>query len=327
MSVQDMGRRGLTAQGLARGGAVDRRAILEATALLNAPGPVPAVEMAGKGGEFSFSIPTRVALTGAPMRAFLDDAPVAWNAAHAVRPGQRLTIGSVISGTYGYLTPARPIALSPSLGGVSAHLAAGLGRTLRTGDEVPLGNDAPPDAPPVCLAAADRFHGGMVRVMPGPQTDLFADEVRRRFFATEFRMGSRADRRGAMLIHDGQPFTTTAASGLGSDFIVPGDIQMTGNGVPFVLMAECQTIGGYPRIGTVIETDLAIVAQAAPGTVLRFAPVSLDDADRLFETEAVALERMRAIVQPLRRDPGDIGDLLRYQLIDGVTRGDDLERR
>ncbi|MEM9524165.1 MAG: urea amidolyase, partial [Pseudomonadota bacterium] len=147
-----------------------------------------------------------------------------------------------------------------------------------------------------------------------------------RFFATEFRMGSQADRRGAMLIHDGGPFTTGMASGLGSDFIVSGDIQMTGSGVPFVLLAECQTIGGYPRIGTVVEADLATVAQAAPGTVLRFAPVSLDDADRLLETEAAALERMRALVQPLRRDPHDIGDLLRYQLIDGVTCGDDLER-
>ncbi|MEM9523442.1 MAG: urea amidolyase, partial [Pseudomonadota bacterium] len=184
MTVQDMGRRGVTARGLSRGGAVDRLAILEAAALLNAPEPVPAIEMAGKGGEFSFSGPARIALTGAPMRAFLDDAPIAWNATHAVQPEQRLTIGSVVSGTYGYLTPARSIALRPSLGGVSAHLAAGLGSTLRTGDEVPLENEAPPEAPPRRLAVADRFRGGVVRVMPGPQTDLFSDEVRRRFFST-----------------------------------------------------------------------------------------------------------------------------------------------
>ena len=64
-----------------------------------------------------------------------------------------------------------------------------------------------------------------------------------------------------------------------SDIIVTGDIQMTGDGEPYVLMSECQTMGGYPRIGTVIPADLPVLAQAKAGTPIRFEQITLEQAD------------------------------------------------
>jgi len=128
------------------------------------------------------------------------------------------------------------------------------------------------------------------------------------------------------LDHDGAPFGVASGLSITSDLIVAGDVQLTGDGVPYVLLAECQTIGGYPRIGTVIPADLARVAQTAPGTMLQFTLLDIAQADATAQSDADLLRTLRQACQPLIRDPHDIADLLRYQLVSGVTAGDDLER-
>jgi allophanate hydrolase len=103
-----------------------------------------------------------------------------------------------------------------------------------------------------------------------------------------------------------------------SDVIVPGDIQITGDGAPFVLMCECQTTGGYPRIGTVLPSDLARVAQAPAGAILTFGFVDLDAARAIEQRATAARAALQSCVTPLLRDPHSIRDLLGYQLISGA---------
>ena len=110
-----------------------------------------------------------------------------------------------------------------------------------------------------------------------------------------------------------------------SEVIVPGDIQITGDGAPFVLMAECQTTGGYPRIGSVLPCDLPRVAQAQPGARLRFRFVTGDDGIAAERAAEAARKGLRAKLDHLVRDPHDIRDLLSYQFISGVTAGHDEE--
>lgn len=326
MTVQDLGRPGYTAFGISQGGAMDRLALVEAAALLGLPGVVAAVEMAGAGGEFTVDEPTRFALTGAPMRATVEGAPARWHASHVLQAGERLSIGSATAGNYGYLTFAGGFANPERLGSRATHLAAGLGQPLAAGESLPLLPDPKREMTGRTFTPEDRFAGGTVRLMPGPQTALFAAETFARFCATGFARNPRSNRQGIKLDGGEAPFAPEETKGLASDFIVPGDVQMTGDGIPFVLMAECQTTGGYPRIGSVVPADLPRVAQAPVGAVLRFVPVSLEEAERTHRAEAEILRALRGAVRPLVRDPHDIGDLLAYQLISGVTPGDDLER-
>ena len=100
---------------------------------------------------------------------------------------------------------------------------------------------------------------------------------------------------------------------------------MTGDGIPYVLLAECQTTGGSPRIGTVIPADLPLVAQTPPGGSLRFRLLDTAAADRLHRSDAALLREARSRCHRLIRDPATIADLLSYTLISGVTRGDDLD--
>lgn len=324
LSVQDMGRPGHLAQGLSRGGAMDRLALIEAAALLGQSAPLAGIEMAGAGGLFTVSAPTRIALTGAPMMAALNDTPLRWNATHLILPGQNLRIGGAGSGSYGYLTPAGGLATPEWLGSRAAHLNIGIGALLQTGAALPCGDDPAPDAPARALDPAPRFNGGTVRVMDGPQTALFSDAVLAAFFATEFTRAPRGNRQGVQLDAEAR-FTSDHAAGLASDVIGPGDLQMTGDGVPFVLLAECQTIGGYPRIGQVIPADLPIIAQAAPGARLRFQRLTLEQVEALYRSDAALLREVAARCRNLIRDPHDIADLLAYQLVGGVTAGRELE--
>ncbi|EAQ04334.1 urea amidolyase, homolog [Pseudooceanicola batsensis HTCC2597] len=324
VTVQDLGRPGMTAQGLSQGGAADRLALHEAAALLGLRTPVPALEMAMTGAEVSVDTPTRVALTGARMQAMLNGQPVAWNATHLLHPWDRLTIGAARAGIYGYLTPAGGIATAAVMGGHGAHLTAGIGTALGPETVLPLGRDPDPAARQTVIRTDDRLSGGTLRMMPGPQTGLFDDATRARFHATHFTRSRTGNRQGVRLDFDGDPFSSGTDS-LASDIIRAGDVQMTGEGVPYILLSECQTMGGYPRIGTVLPQDLPRVAQAAPGTEFAFREMTVAEADALWQPDQDVLKSLKAKVQPLRRDPHDIPDLLSYQLIGGVIRGDETE--
>ncbi len=324
VTVQDLGRPGYLAYGLSRGGAADRLALYEGAALLGQAVDSAALEMAGMGGTFEATEDMRIALTGAPMRASIDGAALAWNASHPLHAGARLTIGPATAGVYGYLHVGGGIATPEILGARSAHLAAGIGAALAAGDTLPVGPDRGRETGLV-LDADDRFSGGEVRVVAGYQTGMFPDEEVARFEETRFTRDARGNRMGVRLAPDGDGFASRAGLTVLSEAIVPGDIQVTGDGAPFVLMSECQTTGGYPRIGAVLPCDLPRVAQAAPGTALRLRFVPSDEALAAERRAAEARDGLRRRLTHLTRDPHDIRDLLSYQLISGVIAGNEEE--
>jgi len=325
LTIQDTGRPDYLALGLSRGGAADRLALSEGAALLRQDDTNAALEMPGMGGEFEATEDLRIALTGAPMRASIDGARIAWNASHLLPKGARLSIGAAETGTYGYLHLGGGLHTPLTLGARSAHLAAGIGAAISAGDKLPVGPDLPNGETGLRLAPDDRFDGGTIRLVPSLQTDFFARDELTRFETTNFTRDTRGNRMGVRLLPEGTGFHTEAGLSILSEVIVPGDIQITGDGTPFVLLAECQTTGGYPRIGSVLPVDLPRVAQARPGTTLRFQFVSLKDAVALDQRESERLKTLRRAALPLVRDPHDIPDLLSYQLISGATSGNDLD--
>lgn len=325
VTVQDEGRPGYLGFGLSRGGAVDRLALAEGAALLGQPPSLAALEMAGMGGTFEASEDMRIALTGATMRAAIDGAALTWNASHLLPKGARLTIGPATGGSYGYLHIGGGFATEPLLGARSAHLAAGIGAPVKAGDRLPVGPDEGRTGTGQKLEVTPRGAGGLIRLVPSLQTDLFPSETLDRFTATRFTRDARGNRMGVRMVPDGAGFGIDGGLAILSEVIVPGDVQITGDGAPFVLLAECQTTGGYPRIGSVLPTDLPIVAQAGPGASLRFAFIALEEAIDAERREAARRAALPRQLQPLIRDPRDIPDLLSYQLVGGVTAGDDPE--
>ena len=320
VTVQDAGRPGALGLGLSRGGgAADRYAYLVGCALLNQPIGSAVLELAGFGGQFRFTRLTRFALSGAVMRAALDGAELEWSAAHIAKPDQVLDIGAAVNGVYGYLTLGGGVATEQVLGGRGYHGIAGLGHVLTAGETLALGADDHIEAAPLRYTPSVSSNAP-IRVMPGPQTEEFPAEMRDTFEATTFRRSPRANRQGVRLDHDGAPFSSNEQLNRVSDFIAEGDVQMTGDGTPYVLLADCQTMGGYPRIGTVIPADLPRIAQALPGTEIRFQMITLDEAEALWESDEAQLQGIRGKLQPRTRDPREMADLLSYELIDRPDR-------
>lgn len=318
MTIQDLGRPGYRALGLTHGGAADPTALHEGAALLGQDPNCAALEMAGSGGSFEADQDIRIALTGAQMQVSIDGEPIAWNASHLLPAGAKLTIGGARDGAYGYLHVGGGFDVEPVMESRSSHLAAGIGRLLQTGDSLPVGKDSG-SVTSQTLPRDSRFGSERVRIVSSMQTDAFDDATRARFTETTFRRDARANRMGARMDHEGEGFATGEQLTIVSEVITPGDIQITGDGAPFVLMCECQTTGGYPRIGTVIPCDLPIVAQAQPGATLQFEFIDLDEAlaaETRHRADLAALPKRR---QPLLRDPAQIRDLLGYQLISGVV--------
>lgn len=315
-TVQDGGRPGYLSKGLSRGGAVDLRALWAGAALLGQDTGRAVLEMAGAGAAVSVDADTRIALTGAEMSATLDGARLAWNASHLLPRGAMLRLGAARGGSYGYLHLGGGIDTPPVLGSRAAHLSAGIGAPLRDGDSLPLGADnggdhgltldlpSPSDAP--------------LRVAETAQTALFPEDLLGRFCATDFVKDARANRQGVRLAQDGAGFQLASQLSLPSEIVQPGDIQITGDGTAFVLLAECQATGGYPRIGRVIAPDLWRVAQAPAGAPLRFAFVDAKAAGAALRDWHDLLDGLPDRLRPLIRDPATMPDLLSYNLVGGV---------
>ncbi len=325
MTLQDMGRAGHLALGLSRGGAADRLALAEGAALLGQPAGTLALEMAAMGGEFTTNEDTRIALTGAPMRATIDGETVVWNASHWLPAGARLSIGAATTGCYGYVHVGGGFVAQLFLGAASAHLSAGIGRLLQAGDTLEIGPDMGSRTNRM-IEPEDRFQGGAVRLTSSFQTHLFGKAELDRLQSEPLRRAARANRMGVALTPQGGGYHVEGGRNVVSEIVLPGDIQITGDGTPFVLMAECQTTGGYPRIGTVLPCDLPRVAQAPAGAELRFRFVELQEAVELERAEAKRRAELGKHCRPLIRDPRFMHDLLSYNLISGmVTGNEDME--
>lgn len=317
LSVQDLGRPGYRAQGLTLAGAMDGTALHEGAALLRQDPNTAAIEMAGSGGVFQADQDTRIALTGAVMAAQIDGEALVWNASHLLPEGAVLTIGGAKSGSYGYLHLGGGIDAPLVMGSRATHLRAEVGRALEAGDVLPLGSD-PRREVQMTMPADTRLGGGTLRCVASMQTGSFTQDVLDRFTATTFRRDARANRMGVRMDHDGAGFATQGGLSIVSEVTVPGDIQLTGDGAPFVLMCECQTTGGYPRIACVIPCDIPRAAQAPAGAQITFEFVDMATAIDLQRRHLAALDALPSKVTPLVRDPADMRDLLGYQLVGGM---------
>jgi allophanate hydrolase len=123
-----------------------------------------------------------------------------------------------------------------------------------------------------------------LHVVPGPQDRFFAPETMTAFLAGPYRLTDAYDRMGVRL--QGPALPPHAPLDMPSEPIVRGSVQVAGDGVPTVLLADHQTTGGYPKIATVIDTDLDAFVQLRPRDMVAFQAVTPE--------RAVELARMRA---------------------------------
>ena len=146
---------------------------------------------------------------------------------------------------------------------------------------------------------------GPIRVVPGPQADYFSEATLAAFFAGSYRVSAEADRMGVRLQGPALVHRSDKGAEIVSDATVPGSIQVPGNGLPIVLLADGQTVGGYPKIGTVASADLGRLATAPVGAELRFEAVTVAQAETLARAHEAEVRAWLAAIELLALD-GDI---------------------
>jgi antagonist of KipI len=292
--VQDTGRTGYQRYGVSVSGAMDGEALLLGNRLAGNDHGAAAVEVTIGGAEFEFLQSLVFAVTGADLGATLDGIPVpVWESLIAP-PGAVLRFSGPVSGVRAYVCVAGGIATEPALGSRSTHAGSRLGGLdggqLKPGDIMPVGPARQAVAGLRVPAPLLREHsqGIALRTVPGGQAEAFSGRGIETFYGSEYAVTERSDRQGVRL--DGP--VIESASGrydIVSDAVVRGAVQVPGDGKPIVLMADRQTTGGYAKIAVVASVDLPLVAQAAPGTKLRFTQIGLAEAQRLARLRRAAL--------------------------------------
>lgn len=326
VTLQDGGRRGLLRFGITAAGPMDPLMFATANRAVGNPPGTTAIEISTGGLTVSAPEgPLGLALVTGGFRASLDGEPLPPACALTLEPGRTLTVRAGSTGAWGYLALAGRPDVAPILGSTATHTRSALGglggRGLRAGDRIPVVEARPGEGAPQRLLAPwlDR-DPGRIRVVLGPQDDYFAPDQIAAFLEGPWTVSPRGDRMACFL--NGTPLTHAKGHDIVSDGVAMGAIQVPGNGLPIVLMADRQSTGGYPKIATVIGPDLGRLAQVQGGCRITFAAVSIAEAVAARRAEAQALEGPVPREPVLRTDfPAEF--LLGLNLVGGVTDGRD----
>jgi antagonist of KipI len=302
-SVQDPGRTGFRQFGVSTSGALDLFALRVASLLVGNNEVVAGLEITLGGLQLRFEDERIVAWCGGEFDVQIRSRALpAGHVAH-LRAGDELKFGRARTGCRCWLAISGGIDVPVVLGSRSTDLRANFGglegRALRDGDVLPL-REWPGSPPPATgisswtgphdwVSPTKRYP--VLRFVRGVDWSRFDDVTIQRFMTHEFSVSSDSDRMGVHL--DGPELKRKDEADLISEAVSPGTIQVPPSGKPILLLGDCQTIGGYPKIAHVITVDLGIAAQLRAGDSVRFLEISLQDAHRLLVERERDFERFR----------------------------------
>jgi biotin-dependent carboxylase-like uncharacterized protein len=240
-----------------------------------------------------------------------------------ISAGQRLSIRAGQWGSWCYLSFAGVASVEQWLGKTATHSQSGFGGGfLKAGQEFEVeaavvAQDREGEVPPFSSNTGVKH----VRVVRGPQDQHFTPKAIEALFNSEFVLTGAYDRMGVRL--DGPALNMDSSLSIPSEPILKGSIQVAGDGVPTVLLADHQTTGGYPKIATIISTDMDDFVQLRSGAKIRFKEIEVDEAICLARNKAIELD---AYFDSIAKPNGTLAQrLLQHSLISGAVTGDEDE--
>lgn len=295
--LQDLGRHGYQHLGVPVGGAMDEWSHRVANLLTANATDAATLEMVMVGPSLRFQTGTEIAITGADLSPTINGLPMAMNRRLDIPAGAQLDFGRRRNGMWCYLAVRGGFAAPFVMGSRSTYARGGFGghrgRALRKDDQLetfdaPRAGQLPVVEIPSSLPSMKPGSVVSLRVVPGEHWSEFDAGSQELLSHAVYRISLKSDRMGYRL--EGPALLRATPRELISEAVSSGTIQVPPDGQPIVLMAERQTTGGYPKIAHVIGVDLPLLAQMAPQQELRFVPITLEEAQRLY------LERERKLI-------------------------------
>ncbi|MDP4535752.1 biotin-dependent carboxyltransferase family protein [Alkalimonas collagenimarina] len=299
--LQDQGRFGQSQLGLTTGGPADAEAFRWANALLgNTPGSC-CIEISMGGLELTMLQPSRIAVCGAEMPLRINQQPKPLWQSHPVQAGDIIELAMATAGLRSYLAVDGGFQLTPQFGSLSTVVREGIGGLdggkLKVGQQLAIGTHQ--NKPNWQLPKSYRpdYQAPLkLRLIEGYQSDDFSIASKQRFYQHTFRISQQSDRMGYRL--EGLALSSQRRSML-SEGICYGAVQVPPDGQPIVLLSDRQTLGGYPKLGSVLSLDCWQLAQRSAGTELHFEAISIEQAHNTLHLAEQQFQRRLQHLQPV----------------------------
>ncbi|MEC8728700.1 MAG: biotin-dependent carboxyltransferase family protein [Pseudomonadota bacterium] len=325
-TIQDMGRTGHQSVGVPESGALNRYALKLGNLLVGNPDHAAGIEICIGGVTVEMNTTRRVALTGSLDSTFLiadaygHQVEINANRSVTVRAGLSIIIPSLGDTNTAYLAISggigTPLLYQSRSTSPNAMIGGWQGRCIADGDQIPLLDSLSDNMSEWMIPKPDFFMPkDTFRVVLGPQDNRFTDVAIATFLSSEYKVSPLINRMGMRL--EGKTLTHRDNADIASDGIVTGSIQVPGDGLPIILLADHQTTGGYTKIATVIQADLPALASRKPGQVICFSEVSVEEAETLARNYD---DQFQAMIKQMVAPPHVIDIASLYQL--GDTTGD-----
>lgn len=276
--LQDAGRFGQHQIGLTTGGPLDPLAFHWANRLCDNSAGATAIEVTVGGLKMQAQCPTRIAVTGGEVPVSINGHDAQRWRTHTLKTGDSVELGYSQKGCRAYLAVSGGFNVTPSFGSSATVVREGIGgldgQALKAGATLACQADTSTHCWALPEDDQPQYHNQVtLRVIPGYQEHTFNRVQQRLFFHNTYHVSDRCDRMGYRLTG---PAIESSITGILSEGICLGAIQVPADGQPIILMNDRQTIGGYPKIGSVLSLDLAQLAQLVPGNKVNFAAITID---------------------------------------------------
>ena len=299
-TIQDSGRKGWRRFGVPGSGSMDIFAFQAANVLAGNPVEYAGIEIGLGDAIFQPTQDCVIAVTGAGYQLSISVWEFPLWSSFFVRAGWNIRLNKINDGMWAYLAVTGGVQTQPMLDSRSTYLRGGFGglegRQLEIGDVIPTGVSShlayelaartlPEEARP------NYDIHPTLEVILGPQTSYFTEESIETFLSSEYSIRLTSDRMGYRL--EGPPLSHRGKTELISEGMTFGAIQIPANGQPIVMMADCPTTGGYPKIGTIVSADLPLLAQCVPNkSRIRFRQTTVEKAQSRYRKLISRLDKI-----------------------------------
>ncbi len=286
--LQDAGRFGKHNIGLTNGGPLDKLSFDWANRLLDNDPNACVIEASIGGLALESQINTQIAITGGDAEFTINQKPVASWQTHSVKVGDKIAFGFAKNATRHYLAVKGGFQVEAMFGSCATVVREKLGglngSALKAGDALPCLVNTNQNTAQYKVSVSDQpnYSGDItLRVVLGYQQNTFSHVDKARFLNSNFVISDKCDRMGFRLTGpEIKSELHTKSGGMLSEGICYGAIQVPADGQPIVLLNDRQTIGGYPKIGSVFSLDIPKLTQRLPGANIYFEAITIDEAQR-----------------------------------------------
>ena len=285
-SLQGLPKSGKQQEGFSPGGSMDMVAHAVANALVGNKRDATTLEMHIPTAEIVFNEETIFAFTGAANSAKLDNKTVYANQPIIVNAGSKLSFNARTNGARIYLAvqggfeSKKGKLLKNDILNTHASFGyhfEGVGQL----HALTLGWSA---------NTQEFYRSNVIRCIQGPNFTVLSKQEIESFESKSFEIDMQSNRMGFRL--NSAPISHTIPPDLLSTAVTRGTLQLTPSGQLIVLMADHQTTGGYPRIGTVISADMPSLAQMPIGSSFGIAWISMEKAEALLLQQETNLQQL-----------------------------------